>query len=563
MNNWNNNWTKHAEEFRQYCFLAKQNLITALKNPLFTQENVLNDILAVTKNAEFSKQHGLARVTNIKSLQKQVPIRNYDQLLPWINQEAKNKGGVLSDSQLIRWLKTSGSSGNSKKIPYTKHWMEKYRVPALGVLWATYLEQAPDMLAHPFATLDTQTIREHIKENINGIPYQGITNRNPIINEHDWNPPWYNAPWFSPNVPDGYDNRMYCRLRYFIGEDLRAITAINPSTLVALQYHLLNNLDSLTRDICDGTLFGRKIFKPDPVLANKLNKISTDTSIPLTALWPNLSLLACWTSASAKLYQNQLNTIFPNVKIFPFMTCGTEGIVTLPIDNHETTGPLAINQGIYEFLPEDVDINECCERDALVETLQFHELELGKSYHLIMTQANGLYRLAVGDIYTVVDIYNSVPRIEFSRRYGTFFSFTGEKITESQMLNAVHDVINKHKNSAGLFICCPIWHEIPYYKILIEMNDSYHSKKNEHEFASAVDRKLCEINEEYCSKRISNRLGTINVSFINHGDIGKYLEKQKSLSNPTQFKYKPLQTDTKMCDEILKKDEVLSNCVVI
>ncbi len=239
MKKWHNDWDKNSEAFKRRCFNAKGRLIDALMSPAQSQKNVFCDILNVTKQTEFGKENALDAVYSIKDFQKQVPIRDYDKFSPWIDREVEKRGGVLTNSPIARWLKTSGSTGTSKKIPYTKHWMEKYRVPALGVLWANYITHAPEILSHPYATLDTQTAREENVELLNGIPYQGITNRHPLISNLDWEPPWQNAPWFKENVPADYDSRMYYRLRYFLGQDLRAIFTINPSTLIALHHHLI------------------------------------------------------------------------------------------------------------------------------------------------------------------------------------------------------------------------------------------------------------------------------------------------------------------------------------
>lgn len=550
MSDWLASWYERVKGFKQYCAEQQHRYLMALTDPIATQALVLKDILKITGNTQFSSDHGLNKVHDLQALQTHVPIRSYDQFLPWINAEVNARGGVLSNSPLVRWLKTSGSTGQSKRIPYTEHWMAKYRTPALGVLWAYYLAAESTLLSHPFSTLDTQTIREPVQDFLNGLPYQSITNRDPLIDENDWLPPWYHSPWFSPTIPEGYQQRMYCRLRYFIGKDLNVITAINPSTLIAIRYHLLKNLSKLVTDIADGTLFGQKLFEPMPKLAAKLSQFTTNSS--LKTIWPNLMLISCWTAASAELYHQQLNAIFPSVKILPFMTCGTEGVVTLPTNTENIPGTLAITQGVYEFLPATVKLATVLEQSTPIKTLSFYELEVGKEYHVIMTQANGLYRLAVGDIYQVVDYEGLVPRLVFRRRDGVYFSFTGEKITETQMLAAVQAAMKDCHHKLGLFMCFPIWADIPYYAILLEQQNEMPVGLTDY-YAEIIDRHLAEVNEEYAAKRKSHRLDNIKVSFIKAGTIDAYLEQRKSMNNSTQFKYKPLQTDVLLYEELLQQ----------
>lgn len=554
---WNANWQSNCDNFKKKCFQYRAEFLEALKNAENTQENVLANIIANSASTEFGKEHDFSTIKTIDDYQLRVPIRNYDQLHQWIGKEVKQQGGVITNSPIIRWLKTSGSTGNSKKIPYTIHWMEKYRVPALGVLWANYIEYNPEILSHSYATLDTQTTRSEPDDYLHGVPYQGITNRNPLISEYDWNLPWYNAPWFVPEVPADYDSRMYYRLRYFLGQDLRAILTINPSTLIALRHHLIKNFSQLVKDINDGAIFGEKVLAPNRILAKELeqNRQQLNNNLSLNAIWPNLSLISCWTSASAKLYLPQLQQIFPRAKILPFMSCGTEGIITLPIDDHPVTGPLAINQGFYEFLPADVDIDNLIDKQVGVNALLFNQLELGEEYHLIMTQANGMCRYAVGDVYKVIDFYNDVPRIEYSRRHGTYYSFTGEKITETQLMIIMEKISKQYGLHGSLFMICPVWSELPYYKMILEVDEW----RNNVDFCSVLEKRIDELlrglNEEYDSKRKSVRLGAIKLFFVNCGAIEQFNDEQKRHGNATQIKYKPFQKNEEIFNKILHGDK--------
>ncbi len=552
MPNWHHNWTNDCQQFQAYCDNARKQYLASLQYPMRAQQTVLDDIVNQVENTGLGKQYGISSVSSIIDFQQQVPIKSYDQFQPWIDQEVSQKGGVLTSSPIARWLRTSGSTGNSKKIPYTKHWMANYRVPALGVLWANYLREIPGMLAHPYATLDIQTVREPATEMLDGIPYQGITNREPIINEHDWHTPWHNAPWFGPDVTPGYEARMYTRLRYFIERDLHCITTINPSTLIALHQHLIKSRDRLVLDIHDGTLFGKKIFVPNVELAEQIGRLLDDDEVSLKDLWPNLKMISCWTSATARLYIPKLEKLFPDTKILPFMTCGTEGIVTLPVDAHFVTGPLAINQGFYEFLPASEDLDAVIASEQGVDALLFHELEEGKEYHLIMSQANGMCRYAVGDIYKVTGFYNGVPRIEFSRRQGTYYSFTGEKLTEPQVLMAMEDVAKQFTLNSGMFMCSPVWDDKPYYKFMLEIEEKNMSNTYVRRLERTIDGLLRSYNEEYASKRSSERLDGAKLYPVKVGTIDKFLDAKKASANAIQYKYKPMQANDDVFNEVLE-----------
>jgi hypothetical protein len=551
MNHWQRYWQQRKETFKTECLSARKTFLEDLKQPLPTQQQVLRDIIEHCADSDFGQHHHFNQLKSIEDFQTAVPIRRYEQFSPWLEKEVEQGGGVLSGSPLLRWLRTSGSTGNSKKIPYTQYWLENYRVPALRILWANYFQQAPDILDNPFATLDTQSIKEPTVDFLNGIPYQGITNRNQILTDQDWNPPWFHAPWFNEEVPDGYETRMYYRLRYFISQDLRAILSINPSTLIALHKSLETNFEKLITEVRDGTLQGKAILRPDPACAERLQQLYDKGNYTFNDLWPNLKMIACWTSAAAALYLPQLKQLFPRAKILPFMTCGTEGIVTLPIDDHFISGPLAINQGFYEFLPADTDLDGIINQGTPVKALLFNQLEEGQEYHLIMTQGSGMCRYAVGDIYKVIGFYNGVPRLAFSQRQGTYYSFTGEKLTEPQMLSMIHDVTKDCEVSNGLFLCCPVWDKKPYYHVLLEADGA-----NDATLFSTVEKKmdlyLQQINEEYLSKRKSKRLAAVKLSVIQKGIIQAFQEREKATGNALQYKYKPFQKDDSMFQAIIR-----------
>lgn len=554
MTKWIDFWASQKESFKNQCLEERVKFLGALQNPEKAQKEVLLDILSICGSAKYGTLYNARGIDNIIQFQKKVPIKNYEQFKPFVDEEIEKKGGVFSPSRIFRWLKTSGSTGDSKKIPYTQYWMEKYRVPALRVLWANYFHYAPEMLDNPYAVLDLQSVREPTAEYLNGIPYQGITNRNYMLTANDWQPPWYEAPWFTEDVPDGYEKRMYYRFRYLIGQDLRAILSINPSTLIALRQNLDSAFHNLIKDIREGTLNERKLFAPDHKLASNLERIYEKDNYNFRDLWPNLNLIACWTSAAAKLYLSQLNILFPNAKILPFMTCGTEGVVTLPIDDHMVTGPLAINQGFYEFLPASVDLDKVLEDGKPIDALLFNELEEGSEYHLIMTQGNGMLRHSVGDIYKVTDFYNGVPRIEFSQRQGTYYSFTGEKLTEPQILSMIEKTSQDFNLNHGLFICCPVWDKQPYYRILLETEPVIEPNLLSN-IQVNMDIFLRKINEEYDSKRKSDRLGCVSLSAIKKGTIERFQEHEKIQNNTLQYKYKPFKKDDSVFKEIMQLAE--------
>ena len=212
---------------------------------------------------------------------------------------------------------------------------------------------------------------------------------------------------------------------------------------------------------------------------------------------------------------------------------------------------IAVSQAYSEFVPSDVPLREIVERREYVKTLLFDELEEGNDYHLIMSQGNGFYRLWTGDIYRVDKIANGIPWIHFIRRDGVFHSFTGEKLTETQISESIKRTFQIHKMEMGLFMCGPSWGEPPHYTFMVEVtSDNAH---NSSVLATTLDSQLKVENIEYAAKRESNRLAPIEVITVESDAITRYVESKRASANANQYKYKPFQQDLDFLSAVITR----------
>ncbi|GAB2729148.1 GH3 family domain-containing protein [Kitasatospora kifunensis] len=538
---WQEYWRARRNTFGEECRVARAELLADLRRPERAQQRVLADLVDLSRNSLHWQEQGYGPAANPDAFRRQLPIRRYEDYLPLIEREIHAKGGILACSPVPRWLKTSGTTGTPKRIPYSVHWMEHYRTPALQALWGTYLAHCPELLAHPYATLDTQTTREEPAEFLQGAQYQGVTSRHPLVNSRDWQPPWQQAPWFDLEAPSAHEGRMYHRIRHLLGRRPHFVSAINPSTLISLRDLVAANGERLVRDLCEGTLEGKPWGRPDEAAAHRLAAALRQADFALTDLWPTLTGYTCWTSASTRLYQGKLDAIFPGVAQLAFMSCGSEGVTAIPVDDTLHSQPLAVNQGFFEFVPAEVPLGERLAAGVQVDTVLFDQVEAGREYHLLMSQANGLHRLWIGDIYHVDRVVDGVPWVHLVRRDGVFHSFTGEKVTEVQVTEALERGFAGLGLDMGLYMCGPRWAEPPGYVALVESRAG--GRGVDGELSARVDRQLRTINTEYESKRGSGRLDPIEVITVAPDAISSYVERRRTAGNATQYKYKPFQPD--------------------
>ncbi|MGW3917848.1 hypothetical protein ACWEBX_41400 [Streptomyces sp. NPDC005070] len=131
--------------------------------------------------------------------------------------------------------------------------------------------------------------------------------------------------------------------------------------------------------------------------------------------------------------------------------------------------------------------------------------------------------------------------MHFVHRDGVFHSFTGEKITEAEVTQAIKQGMAGLGLDTGLYMCGPQWAEPPYYVVAAEV--PVPGRGLDRSLSQAVDRELCEVNIEYASKRDSGRLGPLRVRTVPLDAITAYAESRRQAGNATQYKYKPFQKD--------------------
>ncbi|MFX4420277.1 GH3 auxin-responsive promoter family protein, partial [Acinetobacter baumannii] len=74
----------------------------------------------------------------------------------------------------------------------------------------------------------------------------------------------------------------------------------------------------------------------------------------------------------------------------------------------------------------------------------------------------------INDIVKVVGWHNNAPLLEFLHKGGNISSFTGEKITESQVTKAVLNAAQQLGVRARFFTVVPQFRPEPHYEVLIE-----------------------------------------------------------------------------------------------
>jgi len=213
----------------------------------------------------------------------------------------------------------------------------------------------------------------------------------------------------------------------------------------------------------------------------------------------------------------------------------TETVAYLIYPRFTLEGGLPLSPGVcYEFLVSGQDTIEG-------NLLKPWALESGKHYSMVVSDAYGLKRYHTEDLFECAGFKKHTPILRFLGRVGLNYSFTGEKITDQQLLHVYENVRQTAKMANGVFTCFPKRNEggIPGYVFVCITQDSTSSAM----VAEMFDRALMEVNEEYASKRKSERLTKPEIVFANYETIMARLvssDRRYADANPSQFKPLPL-----------------------
>ena len=88
-----------------------------LNAPHEAQDRIFRYLLKTGADTTFGNDHGFASIRNYEDFKRQVPIRDYEGLKPYIEQIMSGKENILWKGRPKYFAKTSGTTSGVKYIP--------------------------------------------------------------------------------------------------------------------------------------------------------------------------------------------------------------------------------------------------------------------------------------------------------------------------------------------------------------------------------------------------------------------------------------------------------------
>ena len=376
-------------------------------NPIQTQEKVMKMLVSKAKNTKFGKDHNFEKILNYKDFSKQIPVRDYEDVKPYIEKIIEGNKSVLWPGKPIYFAKTSGTTSGEKYIPITKDSMPFH---VKGSVEATmhYIVETNNT-----AFLNKKIIflqGSPVLKDVNGIK----TGRLSGIVAH-YTPRFLRKntlPSWETNCLEDWEEKVEKVSKETLKEDMAAIGGIPPWVVMYFEKLLY--------------LSGKKT---------------------ISEIFPSFSLFVYGGvnfSPYKNIFKKLIGKKIDSIEYYP----SSEGFFAYQDSQKEEGLLIQLNSGIfYEF----IELSEMSKQDP--KRISIKNVELNKNYVLIVSTNAGLWGYNTGDTIAFVSL--NPYKIIVTGRYKHFISAFGEHVIGGEVEKALKKSIRPDRSFCKRIYCCP------------------------------------------------------------------------------------------------------------
>lgn len=428
---------------------------TFKQNAKQLQHTQLQRLQQILQQSTLAQQ---ANVTDYASLCAAFPVSRYSDWRDKI-MACREQGQKISNSKLVRYQPTSGSSEQIKFIPYSKAFLDELDAAIAPWLSSMYRKCPALQSGKHYWSVSwlPESQREVLKdENLNDdSALLGFGKR--ILSK------------FTQAVPSDVsfaaqaDDALFATLAYLVADrDLAMISVWSPTFALQLLEQLQRDANEIVAVLATGQWAKRsqslqQVKAPyHPERSKALQRCITPTGIDFEQLWPKLSLVSSWDTAGSKQWAAALQAKLPFTQFEGKGLWATEGVVTIPYDGQY---PLAFQSHFYEF--------EYLSGEQQGQVVPSWELKLGDLVSPIMSSGNGLMRYCLDDCLLVTGFLEQVPCFEFQgRRFGV--DLVGEKLAPEVAQQVLQQLQFSDHKAISLLAIDTQQQAKPFYCVLFE-----------------------------------------------------------------------------------------------
>ncbi|MFZ1264186.1 MAG: GH3 auxin-responsive promoter family protein [Chitinophagaceae bacterium] len=492
-----------ARPFASYIYKGiRKGMTTAVAD----QENILKTLLKTGRTTDIGKEARLEKVDNYREFRQAIPIRDYEQMKPWVEKIKEGRHNVLWKGKPIYFAKTSGTTSGTKYIPITKDSIPNHINTARNALLCYMAETGNTKFADGKLIFLSGSPE---LERVGGIPTGRLSG---IVNHHV---PKYlrtnQMPSYETNCIDDWESKLTQIVEETISQNMTLISGIPPW----MQMYF----DELIRKS------GKKVGE----------------------LFPNFSVMVQggvnFEPYKAKLMES-IGRKVDTIELFP----ASEGFFAFQDSQNSEGLLLNTNSGIfYEFVPAGEIFKENPTR------LSLQDVKVGENYALIITSNAGLWGYDLGDTvkFLSVDPY----RLVVTGRTRHFISAFGEHVigeeVEASMLRAAEaEQVHVTEFTVAPFVSGDDGKS--YHEWFVEFENKPDDLSS---FAASLDQFLREKNVYYDDLISGHILSPLKITPVCKNGFIDYMKSIGKLGG--QNKVPRLSNDRKIADALKQWTEKL------
>lgn len=472
------------------------------KNAVAAQRDTLAELIAAAKDTSFGKDHGFSTISNYEDFKKQVPVRDYEELRPYIDRVVAGDKDVMWPGKPAYFAKTSGTTSGAKYIPISKESMPEHIKAARNAL-LTYVHETGNTSFVNGKMIFLQGSPVMTEKNgvklgrLSGI----VANLVPKYLQKN------RLPSYETNCIEDWEQKVDAIVEETYAENMTLISGIPPWVQMYFDRLIEKSGGKQIKDIFKNFqlfVYGGVNYEPyrAKIEASIGRKVDTIETYP-----------------------------------------ASEGFIAYQDSQQDKSLLLLAKAGMfYEFIPADEYYNEHPTR------LSLEDIELNKNYALILNTNAGLWGYSIGD--TIKFVSKNPYKIFVTGRIKHFISAFGEHVIGEEVEQALLSVANEEGVGITEFTVAPQVNpnagELPYHEWFIEFS---RAPADLTAFSKKVDKALQKKNIYYFDLIEGKILQPLIIRPLQKDAFVAYMRAEGKLGG--QNKVPRLANDRKIADVLI------------
>ena len=473
------------------------------KRAVQIQYSTLLNLISKADQTAFGKDHRFEDITNHQDFKNLVPIRDYEELKPYIEKVVAGEPDILWPGKPIYFSKTSGTTSGAKYIPITSDSMGHHIDAARNAL-LLYIAQTgnADFIDGKMIFLQGSPVLQKK----NGIDVGRLSG---IVAHHI---PSYlqrnRLPSFETNSIEDWEKKVDAVIDETISEPMSLISGI-PSWV---QHYFERILERTGKE-------------------------------NIASVFPDFSLFV-YGGVNFEPYKKRFDKLIgkhvDRVETYP----ASEGFIAFQDDQNDRSLLLNIDAGIFfEFIPADEYYEENPPR------LSLSEVTTGVNYALILSTNVGLWGYSIGDTVKFTSL--NPFKILVTGRIKHYTSAFGEHVIAEEVEGAMEDAVAQFPQVEIIeFTVAPQLNPnsgLPHHEWLIAFGKE---PEDMEKFEEVLDDAMQKRNIYYADLLKGKILRQLKITSLPKNAFNNYMKSQGKMGG--QNKIPRLSNDRKIADAIEK-----------